>query len=141
MERNNEMTNQEKVDLLPQQYEPKRFNRWILKIPGLDSFYFKKIKLPKFEVIKYNLELIKTFEVEMYSPIEPSSVRHIFNLAVQNAIPEIEFNDLDAIGNKVSKWQFLNCKISNVDFGSYDYDDKGLSTIKIIFSFEMINVE
>ncbi len=135
------MTNQEKVDLLPQQYEPKRFNRWILKIPGLDSFYFKKIKLPKFEVIKYNLELIKTFEVEMYSPIEPSSVRHIFNLAVQNAIPEIEFNDLDAIGNKVSKWQFLNCKISNVDFGTYDYDDKSLSTIKIIFSFEMINVE
>lgn len=135
------MTNQEKVDLLPQQYEPKRFNRWILKIPGLDSFYFKKIKLPKFEVIKYNLELIKTFEVEMYSPIEPSSVRHIFNLAVQNTIPEIEFNDLDAIGNKVSKWQFLNCKISNVDFGTYDYDDKSLSTIKIIFSFEMINVE
>lgn len=141
MERDNEMTNQEKVDLLPQQYEPKRFNRWILKIPGLDSFYFKKIKLPKFEVIKYNLELIKTFEVEMYSPIEPSSVRHIFNLAVQNTIPEIEFNDLDAIGNKVSKWQFLNCKISNVDFGTYDYDDKSLSTIKIIFSFEMINVE
>lgn len=135
------MTNKEKVDLLPNQYEPKRFNRWILEIPGLDSFYFKKIRLPKFEEINNKLEMIQTFEVEMYSPIEPSNVRHIFNLAVQNAIPEIVFSDLDAIGNRVSKWQFKNCKISNVDFGTYDYDDKNLSTIKILFSFEMINVE
>ena len=48
------------VDLLPNKFEPKRQNRWVLAIEGIDAFLVKTAKRPAISFNENTIEFINS---------------------------------------------------------------------------------
>jgi hypothetical protein len=116
---------------MPQHYETKRSNRFIVKFPTefqLPEWTVTKINRPKF-----NNDGWGNMEVTFIDPICPSATQGLYNIIayiakadVQNPLFEFTLQILDPVGNAVEEWSIGVNKVLNIDFGELDYNSDDL---------------
>jgi hypothetical protein len=128
-------------NLLINSYAPKRKFRWILSIPGIDSFVIKSCNRPRI-YLDYGLKLIKsgTVVVKTYDPISPSAAHRFWKLLHNDKAFNFSLKLLDNIGNVVERWDFKQGMLTSVDFGTLDYSSADVITIKAKIHFSDVDL-
>ena len=141
------------ADLLlraPLKYEPKTFNRWILRFPsdvGIQTWALKSVAAPKIMLNKKEMAFLNTktyvntsyewneMEVTIRDFIAPSQAEALMEwirLHAESvtgrmgynvgAAKNIELESLDPTGVATEKWLLVNTiVVGTTDFGSWDY--------------------
>lgn len=124
----------EKFLSIPVPYEPKRNNRFVVKLPksfNIVEWVISSCTYPKYSFTKNKWENII---ISLRDPIEPSTSDKLWHLMkkIQNGITfdePITMETLDPIGNPIEKWNIEIGKILMIDFGEGDYSDDKLKTV------------
>lgn len=141
------------ADLLlraPLKYEPKTFNRWILRFPsdvGIQTWALKSVDAPKMTLNKKEMQFLNTktyvntsyewgeMNVTIRDFIAPSQAEALMEWARLHAesvtgrmgynvgcAKNIELEGLDPTGVATEKWLLVNAiLVSQIDFGTFDY--------------------
>lgn len=135
------------VDMLPNNYEPKRVYRWILQIEGIDAFMAKSTARPnrKFEEVKIDWINSKRFiagkhefdpmAIELYDPIAPSAAQQVEEWVRLNFESvsgrsgyadfykrNIQLKLLDPLGTVVELWDLKGAWAKEVNYNELKYD-------------------
>lgn len=150
------------TDMLPNKFEPKRQNRWVLAIEGIDAFLMKSTKRPTFSMAKKKIDFINSYRnisgkldmgnisVTLHDPIAPSGAQqvmewirtHMESVSGRAGYADfykrdIQLKLLDPIGTVVELWDIKGAFISNADFGStLDYGSDDVVAISLTIEFD-----
>ena len=135
--------------MLANSYEPKRANRWVLDIDGIDAFTLKSAARPKITVgetkeINYinSIRYIRggpakwdAIAIELYDPISPSASQKVMewvrlhheSLTGRDGYQSFFQKDiglqlLDPVGAVVERWRGENGWIVDADFNTVGLD-------------------
>jgi hypothetical protein len=136
--------------MLPQKFEPKRKNRWVLMIEGIDAYIVKSAARPSMTTEDVAIPFINatryiagkvTFEpmsVVLHDPIAPSGAQQVMEWvrtcyeSVSGRAGyadfykrDIQLKLLDPIGTVVELWDIKGAYCQQVNFGDMTYDDNG----------------
>jgi hypothetical protein len=142
---------------MPDPYEPKRENRFILTFPstlGINSWYVLSTSRPKITINKVDIPFINTkryvagnFEwgtigVTFIDPIGPSASQALMEWVRLHAESvtgrmgyaagykkDVTLEMLDPTGVAVEKWILQGCFLTDVDFQALNYASDGLQKI------------
>lgn len=148
------------ADLLinvPNLYEPKRNNRFILRFPsdlGINEWIVTTAQRPKQKINSVEIPLFNTSQyvagrfnweaisVKFIDPIGPSTTQAIMEWSRLHAESvtgrmgyavgykkDVELVMTDPTGVEVEKWILEGCFITDLDFGDLDYSDDALATV------------
>lgn len=154
------------ADMLPNKFEPKRQNRFVLAIEGIDAFLIKKTGRPKFSMgSAVELPFINSYRriaggkprwggitVEMYDPIAPSGAQQVMEWIRTHADTvsgrtgyadfykrDIQIKVLDPVGTVVELWDIKGAFIVSATFqGDFDYSNEG-TPLSISLELELDN--
>ncbi len=152
------------ADMLPNKFEPKRQNRFVLAIEGIDSFLVKTSGRPNFEIGMKEFNYINSYRriaggrgkwssisVTLYDPIAPSGSQQVMEWIRTHAETvsgrtgyadfykrDIQIKVLDPIGTVVELWDLKGAFLTGVDFNDLSYDDDG-TPHEITLSIDMDN--
>jgi len=149
------------VDLLPNKFEPKRQNRWVLAIEGIDAFLVKSAKRPNITFNETTIEFINskrylagkadlgTLDVTIYDPIAPSGAQqcmewirtHYESVSGRAGYSDfykrdIQLKLLDPVGTVVEFWDIKGAFLTSVDFGSLDYSADDPTEISLSMRYD-----
>ena len=125
-------------------YEPKRINRWIVKLPkefGIESWVLSGTDRPSLIKKYFNffgLRLSVSTEwqpitLRFRDPIAPSTSQKLMSLIKEGKSFSYNLELLDPTGIVVEKWLIKDCIIKSVDFSSLTYDYDGfVSCIMVV---------
>jgi hypothetical protein len=142
---------------MPDPYEPKRKNRFILTFPsslGINSWYVESTARPKITIKETEIPFLNTstyvagrfnwntIPVVFRDPIGPSAAQSLMEWVRLHAESvtgrmgyaagykkDISLEMLDPSGVAVEKWILQGCFLTDVDFQSVSYSEDGLQTI------------
>lgn len=143
------------ASMLPTQFEPKRKNRWILAIEGIDSYIVKtsgrpkpsvkSIEIPYMNVSRYVAGKLTwaAISIELYDPIAPSGAQQVMEwirLHVESVSGRAGYADfykrdvqlklIDPVGTVIELWDIAGAQISEeVNFGDLTYEDDGAAQV------------
>ena len=149
------------VDLLPNKFEPKRQNRWVLAIEGIDAFLVKTAKRPSISFNETTIEYInskrylagklsyETLSVTLYDPIAPSGAQqvmewvrtHTETVSGRSGYADFYKRDcqlkmLDPVGTVVELWDLKGCFLTSAGFGDLDYGTEDPTEISLTIRFD-----
>ena len=149
------------VDLLPNKFEPKRQNRWVLAIEGIDAFLVKTAKRPSISFNETTREYINskrylagkadlgTFDVTIHDPIAPSGSQqvmewirsHYESVSGRSGYADfykrdIQLKLLDPVGTVVEFWDIKGAFLTSADFGGLDYGSDEPTEISLSMRFD-----
>jgi len=149
------------TDMLPNRFEPKRQNRWIFALEGIDSFLIKKAARPSISIapqtVKYmnsyrNLAGNLTFgdlSVDLHDPIAPSGAQqvmewvrtHYESVSGRAGYADFYKRDcqlklLDPVGTVIELWDYKGCFISSANYGDVSYDGDALLQVSLTLKFD-----
>ena len=149
------------VDLLPNKFEPKRQNRWVLAIEGIDAFLVKSAKRPSISFNETTIEFInskrylagklsyETLSVTLYDPIAPSGAQqvmewvrtHTETVSGRSGYADFYKRDcqlkmLDPVGTVVELWDLKGCFLTSAGFGDLDYGTEDPTEIALTIRFD-----
>jgi hypothetical protein len=138
------------TSMLPQKFEPKRKNRWVLMIEGIDAYIVKSASRPSMTTNLVEIPFINatrylagktTFEemaVTLHDPIAPSGAQQVMEWvrSCYESVSgragyadfykrDIQLKMLDPIGTVVELWDIKGAFITSAQFGEVTYDDTG----------------
>ena len=121
-------TENKRITLTKEEMLPKTFvailqNRFIVRIPGFDSFLIKAVRLSG----------LRTLEVDLHLCPSPSTLQQIEDWG-HDKTPErtIQLDFLDALGTVISSWQWEGCTLYGLGMSlSYDKSDAGFVTMLV----------
>lgn len=138
------------TSMLPQQFEPKRKNRWVLMIEGVDAYLIKSaarpqytseaIELPFMNSRRYIAGVMKfgTMEIKLHDAIAPSGAQQVMEwirLHFESVSGragyadfykrDIQLKMVDPAGTVVELWDIKGALITNANFGELDYNNNG----------------
>jgi len=144
---------------MPDPYEPKRINRFILTFPsslGINSWYVESTARPSITIKSTEIPFLNTktyvagqFEwgeisVTLRDPIGPSAAQAVMEWVRLHAESvtgrmgyaagykkNVELEMLDPTGVVIEKWKLENCFITKADFQGLDYGQDGLQKIQM----------
>ena len=147
--------------LLPNKFEPKRQNRWVLAIEGIDAFLCKSAKRPSISFNENTLEYINskrylagkadlgTLDVTLYDPIAPSGAQQVMEWirthyeSVSGRAGyadfykrDIQLKLLDPIGTVVEFWDIKGAFLTSIDFGGLDYGTDDATEIALSMRYD-----
>jgi hypothetical protein len=148
--------------MLPNKFEPKRSNRWVLAIEGIDSYIVKTASRPKFTGEEVEIPFINSrryvagnvkFEqmtITLHDPIAPSGAQqvmewirlHYESVSGRSGYADfykrdIQLKLLDPVGTVVELWDVKGAFIVNAEFGELKYDGNSeLSQISMTIRFD-----
>lgn len=118
---------------LPQEFEPKVNNRWLLTFPpdlGISQWFVKSTTRPM-----YPFDMNNIFHVQLYDPVWDSTTDKLITfLEGQKRGFKVKFEMLDPTGVVVEKWIYKGCKILKVHWGDLDYKDNNPVNITLVIS-------
>lgn len=142
---------------MPVPYEPKRKNRFILRFPsslGINEWYVTSAARPVAKIAPVEIPFLNTstwvagrfnwdeIKVTFKDPIGPSASQALmewFRLHAESVTgrmgyaagykKDIELEMLDPTGVVVEKWVLQGTFLTQLDFGSLDYNDDKLADI------------
>jgi hypothetical protein len=147
--------------MLPARFEPKRKNRWVLMIEGLDAYIVKTASRPTVSTEEVEIPFINsrryiagktsfgTISVTIHDPIAPSGaqqamewIRTCFESVSGRAgyadfyKRDIQLKMLDPVGTVVELWDIKGAFCTEVNFGEVTYEDGGPMEISLTIRFD-----
>ena len=148
-------------DMLPNKFEPKRKNRWIFALEGIDSFLIKTAARPSVSIeeqaISYmnskryvaGLASFETLAVTLHDPIAPSGAQqvmewvrtHFESVSGRSGYADFYKRDcqlklLDPVGTVVELWDLKGCFLESAAFGDLDYGASDPTEISLTIRFD-----
>jgi len=148
-------------DMLPNKFEPKRKNRWIFALEGIDSFLIKTAARPSISIEEQTISYmnskryvggIGTFEtlaLTLHDPIAPSGAQQVMEWvrthfeSVSGRAGYADFYKRDAqlklvdpVGTVIELWDIKGCFITSAGFGDVSYEDSGMMEISLTLRFD-----
>ena len=150
------------TEMLPNKFEPKRKFRWVLMLEGIDAFLVKSTSRPTFQIAEETLPFINSkryiagrltfnsIDIVLHDPIAPSGAQqvmewirtHAESVSGRAGYADFYKRDLQRkllypIGTVVELWDMKGCFLTNVNYGSLDYnDDSGNMDISLSVRFD-----
>lgn len=147
--------------LLPNRFEPKRKNRWILQIEGIDAFLLstasrptvttEEIEMPFVNSVRYlaSKTRFNTINVTLKDGIAPSAAQQVMEwirLCMETVSGragyadfykrDIQLKMVDPVGTVVELWDIKGAFIRSANFGELSYDDHGAAEIQLEIRFD-----
>jgi hypothetical protein len=147
--------------MLPTKFEPKRKNRWVLMIEGIDAYICKTASRPTVSTEEQEIPFINsrryvagkttfgTIAVTLHDPIAPSGaqqcmewVRTCYESVSGRAgyadfyKRDIQLKLLDPIGTVIELWDIKGAFPTEVNFGEVTYEDGGPLEISLTLRFD-----
>lgn len=138
------------TSMLPNNFEPKRQNRWVLMIEGIDAFILKKAARPSISQESIDMPFINSrryiagrsefadMQIELHDPIAPSGSQQVmewFRTCYESVSGragyadfykrDIQLKMLDPVGTVIEYWDIKGAFPTSVDFGAVDYENNG----------------
>jgi hypothetical protein len=148
-------------DMLPNKFEPKRKNRWIFALEGIDSFLIKTAARPSISIeeqgISYmnskryvaGLASFETLAVTLHDPIAPSGAQqvmewvrtHFESVSGRSGYADFYKRDcqlklVDPVGTVIELWDIKGCFLTNAGFGDVSYEDGAPMEISLTLRFD-----
>ena len=137
------------ADMLPNKFEPKRKNRFVLAIEGIDSFLIQESARPDFKLGEQKLNFINSYRkisngrgewqnisVKLHDPIAPSGAQqtmewirtHYESVSGRAGYADfykrdIQIKILDPVGTVVELWDIKGAFITSANFQTLSYDN------------------
>jgi hypothetical protein len=149
------------TSMLPNKFEPKRKNRWILMIEGIDAYIIKTAARPSYETEEIEVPFINsrrylagttkfgTMAVTLHDPIAPSGAQQVMEWIRMHFESvsgragyadfykrDVQLKVLDPIGSVVELWDIKGALITNATFGDMSYEDGALVEISLTLRFD-----
>ena len=150
------------AEMIPNKFEPKRKNRWVFAIEGIDAFLIKSAARPSYTTNETTIPFINstrylagkttfdTMSVTLHDPIAPSGAQQVMEWirthyeSVSGRAGytdflkrDLQLKMLDPIGTVVELWDIKGALITSADFGTLGYDNDGI--MKISLNLEVDN--
>jgi hypothetical protein len=149
------------TSMIPAKFEPKRKNRWVLMIEGIDAYIIKTTKRPEIQTEEVPIPFInshrylagkttfQTMDVTLHDPIAPSGsqqvmewVRTHFESVSGRAgyadfyKRDIQLKLLDPVGTVIELWDIKGAFILTAGFGELTYEDHGPAEITLSLRYD-----
>lgn len=149
------------TEMIPNKFEPKRKNRWIFAIEGIDAFILKTASRPSFTIGEQEINFINakryiagkmTFDslsVTLHDPIAPSGAQqvmewirtHYESVSGRAGYADFYKRDcqikmLDPVGTVVELWDVKGAFLTNANFGDLSYDAEDPADITLTIRFD-----
>ena len=138
------------TEMIPNKFEPKRKNRWIFAIEGIDAFLIKSAARPSYTSSAQEINFINstryvagkmkfgTLSVTLHDPIAPSGAQqvmewirtHFESVSGRAGYADFYKRDcqlkmLDPVGTVVELWDIKGAQLNSANFNELTYDDEG----------------
>jgi hypothetical protein len=138
------------AEMIPNKFEPKRTNRWIFALEGIDSFLVKSASRPQIQINAQTINYINAqrhiagkatwqdITVDLYDPIAPSGAQQVMEWVrthhetVSGRAGYADFYKrdcqiklLDPVGTVIELWDMKGCQLTSANFNNLSYDDDG----------------
>ena len=148
-------------DMLPNKFEPKRKNRWIFALEGIDSFLIKSANRPTMTIEEQTISYMNSkrylaglgswgdLSLTLHDPIAPSGAQqvmewvrtHFESVSGRAGYADFYKRDcqlklLDPVGTVVELWDMKGCFLTNANFNDVSYDDDGGMEISLTMRFD-----
>ena len=149
------------TEMIPNKFEPKRKNRWILAIEGIDAFLIKTAARPTFQIGEQEINFINakryiagkmTFDslsVTIHDPIAPSGAQQVMEWirthyeSVSGRAGyadfykrDIQLKMLDPVGTVVELWDIKGAFLTSAAYGDLSYDGDDPTDISLSIRFD-----
>jgi hypothetical protein len=149
------------TEMIPNKFEPKRKNRWIFAIEGIDAFILKSASRPSFSIGEQEINFINakryvagklTFDslsVTLHDPIAPSGAQqvmewirtHYESVSGRAGYADFYKRDcqikmLDPVGTVVELWDVKGAFLTNASYGDLSYDAEDPADISLTIRFD-----
>lgn len=149
------------TSMLPSKFEPKRKNRWVLMIEGMDAYIMKtasrpsvktdEVEVPFMNARRYLAGLTKfdTIPVTLHDPIAPSGAQqvmewirlHFESVSGRSGYADFYKRDIqlklcDPVGTVVELWDIKGAFITEANFGELTYEDGAPQEISLTLRFD-----
>ena len=149
------------TEMIPNKFEPKRKNRGIFAIEGIDAFILKTASRPSFTIGEQEINFINakryiagkmTFDslsVTLHDPIAPSGAQqvmewirtHYESVSGRAGYADFYKRDcqikmLDPVGTVVELWDVKGAFLTNANFGDLSYDAEDPADISLTIRFD-----
>ena len=149
------------TEMIPNKFEPKRKNRWVFAIEGIDAFILKTASRPSFTIGEQEINFINakryiagkmTFDslsVTLHDPIAPSGAQqvmewirtHYESVSGRAGYADFYKRDcqikmLDPVGTVVELWDVKGAFLTNANFGDLSYDAEDPADISLTIRFD-----
>ena len=149
------------VDMLPNKFEPKRKNRWIFALEGIDSFLIKTASRPSITIAEHEIKFMNSrryvagvgnfdaISLTLHDPIAPSGAQqvmewvrtHFESVSGRQGYADFYKRDaqlklVDPIGTVIELWDMKGCFLTNANFNDVSYDDDGGMEISLTLRFD-----
>ena len=149
------------TEMIPNKFEPKRKNRWVFAIEGIDAFILKTASRPSFSIGEQEINFINakryvagkmTFDqmnVTLHDPIAPSGAQqvmewirtHFESVSGRAGYADFYKRDcqlkmLDPVGTVVELWDIKGAFLTNVSYNDLSYDDDAPQEISMTLRFD-----
>lgn len=149
------------TSMLPNKFEPKRKNRWVLMVEGIDAYIIKTtarptmttdpIEIPFINARRYLAGMTKfsPMAVTLHDPIAPSGAQqimewvrlHFESVSGRSGYADfykrdIQLKLLDPVGTVVELWDIKGAFILEANFGELTYEDGAPQEITLSLQYD-----
>lgn len=149
------------TSMLPNKFEPKRKNRFVLMIEGVDAYIIKTTQRPTMTTEEVVVPFINStrylagkttfgaINVTLHDPIAPSGAQqvmewirlHFESVSGRSGYADfykrdIQLKMLDPVGTVVELWDIKGAFITSANFGDVTYEDGGAMEIALTLRFD-----
>jgi hypothetical protein len=149
------------AEMIPNKFEPKRKNRWIFAIEGIDAFLIKTAARPSYTINETQIPFINstrylagkatfdTMSVTLHDPIAPSGAQqvmewvrtHFESVSGRAGYADFYKRDcqlklLDPVGTVVELWDIKGAFLTQAGFGDLSYDGDEPQEISLTLRYD-----
>ena len=148
-------------DMLPNKFEPKRKNRWIFALEGIDSFLIKTASRPSVSIEEQTISYMnskrylagnatfETISLTLHDPIAPSGAQqcmewvrtHFESVSGRAGYADFYKRDcqlklVDPVGTIIELWDIKGCFLTSAGFGDVSYEDSAMMEVSLTLRFD-----
>ena len=148
-------------DMLPNKFEPKRKNRWIFALEGIDSFLIKTASRPSVTIEEQTISYMnskrylagnatfETISLTLHDPIAPSGAQqvmewvrtHFESVSGRAGYADFYKRDcqlklVDPVGTIIELWDIKGCFLTSAGFGDVSYEDSAMMEVSLTLRFD-----
>ena len=149
------------TDMLPNKFEPKRKNRWIFSVEGIDAYLIKSTKRPSVKTEEKEIPWInsrryiagkttfETLSLTLYDAIAPSGAQqvmewvrtHFESVSGRAGYADFYKRDcqlklIDPVGTVIELWDIKGAQITSAQFNDLDYSAEDPTEIALTLQFD-----
>lgn len=149
------------TSMIPNKFEPKRKNRWVLMIEGIDAYIIKTAARPQITTEDVPIPFINstrylagkttfgTMGVTLHDPIAPSGAQQVMEwlrLHFESVSGragyadfykrDIQLKMLDPVGTVIELWDIKGAFITDANFNEVTYEDGNPTEISLTLRFD-----